>query len=228
MGMYTFLMNTDKSLVATERINIYQREKLADKMQFIFPKTYEDIDLTSDNTSIILKYADQERVAQSEYLVKDSELYKDNYVRCELPIDTDITRLAGNLTLHVTVIQIDADTKETKVLHTSEIVLTVLPLKDMYVNVTDKSLEILDQKIIELQARIEAANALNESIDANKADDISYENNTLQLMSNGQKIGTSYVLDQQTEFEVVTFDNSEDDSEEDNDTEDKNNMVVEF
>lgn len=224
MGMYTFLMNNDKNLVATERINIYQREKLADKMQFIFPKTYEDIDLTSDNTSIILKYADQERVAQSEYLVKDSELYKDNYVRCELPIDTNITRLAGNLTLHVTIIQIDADAKETKVLHTSEIVLTVLPLKDMYVNVTDKSLEILDQKIIELQASIEAANALNESIDANKADDISYEDNTLQLMSNGQKIGTSHVLDQLSEFDVVTFDDAEDDSN----TEDNSNMVVEF
>ena len=75
--MYTFLLNKDKSLLATERIKIYQREKLVDKVQFILPQSYEDIDLTNKNVSIILKYVDQEGNAQSEFLVKDDELYKD-------------------------------------------------------------------------------------------------------------------------------------------------------
>lgn len=224
--MYTFLLNKDKSLLATERIKIYQREKLVDKVQFILPQSYEEIDLTNKNVSIILKYVDQEGNAQSEFLVKDDELYKDNYVRCELPIDTNITKFAGNITLHLTIIYLDVENQINQVMHSSETILTISPLKDMYVNINDKSLEILDQKIIELQASIEAANILNESIDKNKADDLSYEDNTLQLMSNGKKIGTSKTLDQLNEFDIVNFDS--DDSPDEKPEKNDNNTILEF
>ena len=219
-------MNKDKSLLATERIKIYQREKLVDKVQFILPQLYEEIDLTNKNVSIILKYVDQEGNAQSEFLVKDDELYKDNYVRCELPIDTNITKFAGNITLHLTIIYLDVENQINQVMHSSETILTISPLKDMYVNINDKSLEILDQKIIELQASIEAANILNESIDKNKADDLSYEDNTLQLMSNGKKIGTPQTLDQLNEFEIVNFDS--DDSPDEKPEKNDNNTILEF
>ena len=224
--MYTFLLNKDKSLLATERIKIYQREKLVDKVQFILPQSYEEIDLTNKNVSIILKYVDQEGNAQSEFLVKDDELYKDNYVRCELPIDTNITKFAGNITLHLTIIYLDVENQINQVMHSSETILTISPLKDMYVNINDKSLEILDQKIIELQASIEAANILKESIDKNKADDLSYEDNTLQLMSNGKKIGTPQTLDQLNEFEIVHFDS--DDSPDEKPEKNDNNTILEF
>ena len=224
--MYTFLLNKDKSLLATERIKIYQREKLVDKVQFILPQSYEDIDLTNKNVSIILKYVDQEGNAQSEFLVKDDELYKDNYVRCELPIDTNITKFAGNITLHLTIIYLDVENQINQVMHSSETILTISPLKDMYVNINDKSLEILDQKIIELQASIEAANILNESIDKNKADDLSYDDNALQLMSNGKKIGTPQTLDQLNEFESVHFDS--DDSPDEKPEKNDNNTILEF
>ena len=224
--MYTFLLNKDKSLLATERIKIYQREKLVDKVQFILPQSYEEIDLTNKNVYIILKYVDQEGNAQSEFLVKDDELYKDNYVRCELPIDTNITKFAGNITLHLTIIYLDVENQINQVMHSSETILTISPLKDMYVNINDKSLEILDQKIIELQASIEAANILNESIDKNKADDLSYEDNTLQLMSNGKKIGTPQTLDQLNEFDIVNFDS--DDSPDEKPEKNDNNTILEF
>ena len=51
--MYTFLLNKDKSLLATERIKIYQREKLVDKVQFILPQSYEEIDLTNKNVKLV-------------------------------------------------------------------------------------------------------------------------------------------------------------------------------
>ena len=160
------------------------------------------------------------------FLVKDGELYKDNYVRCELPIDTNITKFAGNITLHLTIIYLDVENQINQVMHSSETILTISPLKDMYVNINDKSLEILDQKIIELQASIEAANILNESIDKNKADDLSYEDNTLQLMSNGKKIGTPQTLDQLNEFDIVNFDS--DDSPDENPEKNDNNTILEF
>lgn len=220
--MYTILMQPDKSLVATQRVKIYQREKLADKLEFLIPSTYQDINI--QECAIILKYVDQDGIVLSEQLEKDEELYKDNYVRCVVPVNTRLTRSAGNITMHLTFIHVDYDTNDADVvLHSGETVLTVLPLKDLYDHITDESLEILDQKIIKLQAGIEATNILAESIDKNKADDLSYENNTLQLMSNGQKIGTSHVLDQMEEMDVIDLDNTSD--EQDDQT---NNRVVEF
>ena len=67
---------------------------------------------------------------------------------------------------------------------------------------------------------------LNESIDKNKADDLSYEDNTLQLMSNGKKIGTPQTLDQLNEFEIVNFDS--DDSPDEKPEKNYNNTILEF
>lgn len=55
--MYTILLQNDKSLVATNRCTIHQREKLMDKLVFLVPKTYNDIDLT--DFIIQMQYIDQ-------------------------------------------------------------------------------------------------------------------------------------------------------------------------
>ena len=38
-------MNDDKSLTATVVTTLYQREKLADKIQILIPQNYEELDL---------------------------------------------------------------------------------------------------------------------------------------------------------------------------------------
>ena len=96
----------------------------------------------------------------------------------------------------------------------------------MYAHVTDESLEILDKQMIEMKAVLDAANALNEAIDKEKADDLSYENNTLQLVSNGVKIGTPKVLDQANEFDIVEF--GEADPSPDEPSQNDDNTIVEF
>lgn len=193
--MYTILMLNDKSLVCSNRTTLYQREKLADKLQILIPKIYDDIDISE--CLIFLKYVDQGNVAQSEQLVKDEELYKENYVRCVLPVDTNLTRFAGNISLHLTFIQIDKENfKENIVMHSGETEIEINPLKDIYAHVSDESLEVLDNKLLQLQASIEAANMLNESIDQNKADDIKLDVNDgkIKLISKGKEIGTPIEL----------------------------------
>ena len=218
-------MQSDKSLVATNRVKIYQREKLADKLQFLIPSTYQDINI--QNCIILLKYVDQNHIVQSEQLVQDEELYKEDYVRCVVPVNTKLTKDPGNITMHLTFIQVNYETSDSDiVLHSGEITIQVSPLQDLYGHITDESLEVLDKKIIQLQASIDAANLLNESIDKNKADDLSYEDNTLSLMSNGQKIGTSYKLNTD-EMDVIEFDDGGDHDPSD-DTDNQWNRVVEF
>ena len=40
--MYTILMKTDKSLITVNKITLFQREKLVDKICFLIPQTYEN------------------------------------------------------------------------------------------------------------------------------------------------------------------------------------------
>ena len=81
--------------------------------------------------------------------------------------------------------------------------------------VPDAELAAIDQRILKLDAIANQMVDMQEMALDSKADDISYEDNTIQLMANGKKIGTSHVLDQQKEFDVVDFSgNSDSDSDE--------------
>ena len=93
--MYTILMQNDKTLVATSRTVLRQYESLVDKIQFILPQTYEGINLFTGDYRIVLKYVDQSNVPHMVFLTKEEELYKENYIRCVLPVGIELTRFAG-------------------------------------------------------------------------------------------------------------------------------------
>lgn len=213
--MYTILMNTDKSLIATNRINIYQRENAVDKIQFLLPQTYEDLNLSE--FEVVVKYVDQGNVAHSEILELQEKLYKEK-LQYILPVTTKITQFAGDVKIYLSVLNVNLDNDEKEeVLHTGETIINVKSVDDIFAFAPKESLETIDKKILELQAAIKANTMIAESIDQNKANDLSYENNTLQLLANGKPIGTSHILDQQTEFDVVEFGNSDDPNEPDSD-----------
>ena len=202
-------MNKNKELITTVKTTLYQREKLVDKIQFLIPETYNDSTL-SDFTAI-LKYVDQANVPHAEILIKDEELYK-NKLRYTLPVDTNLTRFTGDVSVRLTFSKTDSETKTQYVLHTGEAIISISPLSDFYNFVPDESLEFVDQLVGQLNAKLEATDKIAESYDKSKADDLSYEGNKLQLVSNGEKIGKS-----------VTISNSES-----SDPDDDTFTVVEF
>ncbi len=189
--MYTIIMNSDKSLTQTTTSTLFQRENLVDKIQFLFPEFYNDIDL--NDFIATLKYIDQANIPHAEILQKDDELYK-NKIRFSLPIDTDLNTYAGDIQIRITLIKVDMDTKKQYVLHTGETTISILPLKDYYNFVPDESLEFVDQLVGSLTSKIEATEKLAEAYDKNKADNITYEGNKIQLTSNGLKIGDSITI----------------------------------
>ena len=202
-------MNKNKELVTTVKTALYQREKLVDKIQFLIPETYNELAL-SDFT-VILKYVDQANVPHAEILNKDVELYK-NKLRYTLPVDTNLTRFTGDISVRLTFSKTDSETKTQYVMHTGEAIISILPLSDFYNFVPDESLEFVDQLVGQLNAKLEATDKMAEIYDKNKADDLSYEDNKLQLTSNGEKIG-----------KAVTISNSESP-----DPDDETFTVVEF
>ena len=204
--MYTILMDKHKQLVKTVETKLYQREKLTEKLQFLFPKIYNDIDLSE--FTIILKFIDQQGVSHAEILSPDDALYKGK-IRCTMPIDSGLTKFSGDISIRITFEKIDVENQTQYVLHTGETTITISPLKDYYCFVPDKSLEFVDQLVGNLEAKIEATEKIADIYDKSKADNISYSNNNLQLTANGEKIGDSITLSDETaiaeSFNVVEF-----------------------
>jgi len=194
--VYTIILNKDKSLIASIRTTLYQHESLVDKIQFLLPQNYEDIDIYNGNYTVIVKYLDQANVVQSEILEKDDDLYKD-YVRFVFPVTSKLTRFAGDVKIWLSIIGINTDDSiKSEVLHTDGLAIKINPLEDIYGFIPDESLQTLDKKILELQAVVKANNMTVESIDKNKADNIKLDldEKSLYLTNNGVKTGSAIAL----------------------------------
>lgn len=180
-------MNDDKSLTATVVATLYQREKLADKIQILIPPNYGELDLSEFTAT--LKYVDQANVPHAEILKKDAELYKE-HIRYVLPVDTELTQYAGDITIRLTFTKTDMEARKVFVVHTGELVIKISPLKDYYSFVPDESLEFVDQIVSDLQNKISALDKIADIYDKTKADNIQIKNGkTLQLLSNHTPIG---------------------------------------
>ena len=213
--MYTFLMDENKDLFTTVSCNLFQHESLVDKIQFLLPQTYQEFDLT--DATVVLKYATVDNVARSEILTKDEELYKEK-LRFLLPVDSELSRMAGTIKLRLTITKIDVAENKQYVLHSSETSLEIKPLTDYYAFKPDESLEFVDQMVGKLTAQLEAAAKLAEAYDTTKADNIVYEDDTLQLTANGKKIGDSVTIKSCDEDGVPVIDDGGDETDEELDS----------
>ena len=192
--MYTILFKSeDKSLQATVRTKIYQRESLVDKFRFLIPQTYNDVDLS--NFAVVLKYLDQGNEAQTEILIRENEPYKDYYSYI-LPIDTKITRFAGDITLHLTMSKVDMEEMKEYSLESGETTIAISPLSDYYHFTSNQTFDVITQKVNELNVKLEAMDKMAAAYDVAKADNIKLdtESSELYLTSNGKTIGDKISL----------------------------------
>lgn len=197
-------MNDDKSLTATVVTTLYQREKLADKIQILIPPNYGELDLSEFTAT--LKYVDQANVPHAEILKKDAELYKD-HIRYVLPVDTELTQYAGDITIRLTFTKTDMEVKKVFVVHTGELVIKISTLKDYYSFVPDESLEFVDQIVSDLQNKISALDKIADIYDKTKADNIQIKNGkTLQLLSNHIPIGDEVTVIGEDQGDGGSFD----------------------
>ena len=201
--MYTILIRNTNDAIASNRTRIMQRSKLVDDLHFLVEPIYNDYDM--QDFTVTLEYRlPVSHEYRTEILVLSEELYKE-YYEYKLPIDTCITKEPGDVEMLITFskAEMDADGK---------VIQRVRKISPCYLTV------------IELGALANQLADTQDLIAESKADDLSYKDNTLQLLANGKPIGTSHILDQQTEFDVVEFGNSDDPNEPDSDA----NTFIEF
>lgn len=97
--MYTILMNSDKHLTKTVITVLHQNENLVDKFKFIVPRTYNGIDMLDFKT--MLMYTAPSGEERSEVIKLSGEAYKEKWLCGYLPIDSQLTRLAGEVALRL-------------------------------------------------------------------------------------------------------------------------------
>lgn len=128
--MYSIVMDKNKCLIKSCGITLYQGESLIDKLQFLIPKEYNGFDLGTFTAKVI--YILPGNVSGSEDLSINKELYNDTHYSFTFPIDSKISTIAGDATLHLTFLKVDDIAKKKYQMTTSKVTLTVKPYETAY------------------------------------------------------------------------------------------------
>lgn len=234
--MYVILINNDNTMSAPKKQRIMQRSKLVDDLIILVPQVYNNIDMT--DCRVLLEYLlPVSRKYETELLELCEEKYED-HLKYKLPVDTKLTNEAGEIELMLTFAKVDFDADgnmSQRVRKVDGLSIQVFPIKKWADVIPDNALSAIDQRLIKVDAQIRAVSDMNDMLYTTKADDIAYEDNKLQLLANGQRIGsvvdiTSCDDNLEDGVPVVDFSGSTDFVTPDDTVQDKNDYdnVVEF
>lgn len=192
--MYTLLINENNEIVITVKERIMQRSKLVDNIHFLMSPSYKGLDM-SGFTATLEYILPVSREYRTETLVKSDALYKEQ-LEYVLPFDTMLTKEAGKIEIQLTFtkVSLDADgNAKQQVRKAGPATITIVPISAWSDIIPDNSLSALDQRLIMVDAMVNAANEMNQYLSETKADNIVYDENTseLQLSANGQPIGNA-------------------------------------
>lgn len=188
--MYTILINSDNELVHTIKERIMCRSKLVDSLHFLTEPTYKETDMTPFTVTLEYRLPISKEY-HIEILDRSEDMYK-GMLEYKLPFDTTLTKEAGDIEMQLTFTNAEmlVDGSVTQyVRKTEKTTLTITPIEAWADMIPDKVLTSLDQRLLKQDAAMKELADIISAIDDQKADDISLENNHLQLTANGEKIG---------------------------------------
>lgn len=184
--MYTILLNNDHELITTKRERIMQRSSMVNKLHFLIPPTYEDLDMT--NTTVCMEYLTPGREYNPEVLVRSEELYKD-HLEYKLPLTTKLTREAGDLEIQLTftAVDMDADGKVVQIVRkTSPTIIKIIPIAAWSDVIPDATLTALDQRMIKLDMMQQQLFDINMALADSVPDDLIEKDGKVYLSQNGR------------------------------------------
>lgn len=190
--MYTFLINADNTLTASLVERIMERSKLVNNLHFLADQTWQGLNM-ADYTVLLEYVLPVSKRYKTEILTKSKELYK-NRLEYILPFDTNLTSEPGDIQMWLTFATVDMTEKGQTIQRVRKVgpgVVHIIPVDNWAEMIPDEALSSLDQRILELIALNKSMyDQLNTNLDG-KADNIKYQNNILQLTSNGKEIGNA-------------------------------------
>lgn len=193
--MYTILVNNDNTLLTTVKERIMQRSKLVDSLHFIANKIYKESDMETFN--VMLEYLlPVSKEYKSEVLVLSNNDYDGSgkYLEYKLPFDTNLTKEAGQIEVQLTFTKVELDAEGNGIQYvrkTSPCTITIVPISAWSDIIPDSALNAVDQKMLEMDARMKELESIAFDFAGTKADNLIYnsEDQTLQLTASGETIG---------------------------------------
>ena len=229
---YTIIVCDDNSLYGSCKRKIMQREKLFNKLWILVPPCYNGFDMSQCIVTMrYLRPISKDFVTETLVLANDKY---EEYLKYVLPVDTCLTKEWGELRLNLTFTMLDVDIDGNpvqRVRKTDDHILTITKIPDWDSIVPDESLAALDQRIIAQTAQIKALEALAETLESNKVDDLVYDSadESLQLHANGVGVGSKVSIKEMIDdgIPVVDFGSSSGNAS-DKEDKDEDDNVIEF
>lgn len=195
--MYTFLIQNDNSVIATERQRIMQCSKLVDVLQIIVPKLYNGLEMANYSARLEYRTPINHKYNYVELEIADAN-YKTDYLLYRIPIDINLTSEVGDVAFMVTFIEVtmtEDGVVNTPVRKTDEFTMPIIPIARWFTDISD-GLDTMDQRMI---AMMEIQNAMMDAqkiIQENKLDDIKLDTDTNMIYgtSGGVKQGKGIKL----------------------------------
>jgi hypothetical protein len=177
--MYLIKMESDRTLVSTIRSPVYQGDNGANTLNFLVPKSFEDIEVS--NCTVTMCFILPSGIGNTEILSPDDEPYSQNYSRYRSKISSSVTKEAGGVELWLSFLDVNNEI----VFRTSPIIVKVSENKNISDYFPDDKKDRLDDLAIKV-----------EKLEAEKADNLVYDKTTryLQLSSDDNPIGDYVVV----------------------------------
>lgn len=191
--MYTILITDDNVMNTTVRERIMERSNLVDKLHFLTKQLYKDEIDMSDFTVNLEYLLPISKKYKSEVLSLSEALYNGEFLEYKLPINTEFTSEVGDVELQITFIKADMDADGNSIQYvrkTSPTKIKILPIAKWSDIIPDEALNAVDQKLLEVDARINQLIETEEAINKSIPDDLALsEDNLLQLSIKGEVTG---------------------------------------
>lgn len=216
---YMILVNDDDTLYGSKKCRIMQRQKLVNDLVFVVSPIYRNVhDMTK--ASVLLEYLlPISKKYKTVYLELCDERYNECFLQYKLPLDTDITSEHGAVELQLTFayVEMDENGKMTqRVRKTSTTTMEVTPISKWSDIIPDSALGGLDQRLIVMNAQIQALDEYMNALDNNQVDGLVYDDKseTLQLSARGTGVGNKVSVRDMLDdgIPVVSLDFESDDS----------------
>ena len=193
--IYTILVTESNEMITSIRERIMQRSKLVDNLHFLIKPKYKEMDMSK--FTVLLEYVlPVSKEYHSDILVKSPDLYK-RHLEYKLPFDTVLTREAGEIELQLsfTYVEMNADGTMTQyVRKISPTTISIIPIAAWSDLIPDDALSSIDQRLIKTDAMLKELADLADTLNQSKADNLTLEDDVLQLTSEGEKIGDPVTL----------------------------------
>lgn len=198
--MYTILVKSDDTLVATQKQNIMHRSSLVRQLRFLVDPVYGDQKLNMADYVCVLEYRTP---ISNRYtpivLTPSSELYKDK-LEYTLEVDTKITAEVGKVEMQLkwmTVQMLANGSFNEHVRVTGATAIEILPTNKWSDYIASSDLDSIAQIMLQTQAQAEQIKLYADYLDMSKVDELKYnkDTNVISGLSNG-KVVTETVLEE--------------------------------